>query len=239
MASLRSFVFFIGYFVLTIVYGSASVFCWLLPPRPRHKAISSWTTLIIWWIRLACGVRYQVIGRENLQGLPSPMMILSKHQSTWETLYLQNLFWPAATVLKKELLRIPFFGWGLRAMDPIGIDRSNPRDALRQVKNEGIERLQRGLNIILFPEGTRMAPGERGSYARSGADIAISANVPIVPIAIHNAALCWPAKKFAKYPGLITVSIGPAILVGEKSSKEVMAEVEEWIEGEMLRLAAS
>lgn len=237
MAFLRSVVFFIGYTLITISYGTGALFSWLLPPLLRHKIISSWTVVVIGWLRFCCGVRYQVNGVENITGVARPFVVLSKHQSTWETLYLQTLFWPSATVLKKELLKIPFFGWGLRALDPIAIDRSNPRDALRQVKAESIECMQRGLNIILFPEGTRMAPGQRGVYARSGADIAKSTNVAIVPIAIHNAALCWPAKQFTKYPGLITVSVGPVISTQDRSSKEIMAEVEAWIEGEMLRLA--
>ncbi len=235
MVFLRSLIFFLGYFVLTVSYGTVSLLTWLLPPLVRHKIVSSWTTVVIVWLRIACGVRYEVIGREHIAAAKSPTVILSKHQSAWETLYLQSLFWPAATVLKKELLAIPFFGWGLRAMNPIAIDRSNPREALRQVKEKGLQRLQRGLNLILFPEGTRMAPGQRGTYARSGADIASKAHKDIIPVAL-NAAKCWPSKSFAKYPGLVTVSIGPLIKTEGRSSKEIMREVERWIETEMARI---
>lgn len=232
MSFIRSCIFNVGYFILTISYGSISIFVWLFPPLLRHKIISSWTSVVIQWLRLSCGVRYQVLGKANLATDAKPIVVLSKHQSAWETLFLQSLFWPAATILKKELLNIPFFGWGLRAMNPIGIDRSNPREALRQVKREGVQRIQAGLNLILFPEGTRMAPGEKGTYARSGADIAINAQVDIVPIAL-NAARCWPSNSFTKYPGLITVSIGPRINTTDKTNREVMQEVETWIEGEM------
>lgn len=235
MLFIRSSLFYIGYFILTASYGTLSVLTWLLPSRLRHRLISTWTTAVIQWLRISCGVRYQVIGRSNLDNLESGQVVLSKHQSAWETLFLQSLFWPASTVLKKELLRVPFFGWGLMAMQPIAIDRSNPRKALKQVKTKGLKRIQSGLNVILFPEGTRMAPGERGTYARSGADIAISAKVGIIPVAL-KAAHCWPSKSFIKYPGLVTVSIGPTISSENKNSKEAMKEVEHWIETEMGRL---
>lgn len=201
----------------------------------RHKIIASWTTVVIYWLRLTCGVKFKVLGKEFIESVDKPVVVLSKHQSTWETLFLQSLFWPASTVLKKELLNIPFFGWGLRALRPIGIDRNNPREALKQVKTKGINRLESGLNFILFPEGTRMAAGERGTYARSGADIALNTGSKILPVAL-NAARCWPSNTFVKYPGEITVSVGPIIHPEGKTSKEVIKEVEEWIEAEMLKI---
>lgn len=235
MSFIRSCIFGIGYFVLTISYGTISLFTWVLPPLLRHKIVASWTTVVIYWLRFSCGVHYQILGRDNIDSVTKPTVILSKHQSAWETLFLQTLFWPASTILKKELLNIPFFGWGLRALNPIGIDRSNPREALKQVKREGIKRISSGLNLILFPEGTRMAPGERGTYARSGADIASNANVDILPVAL-NAAKCWPSNRFMKYPGLITVSVGPKIETANKNNKEIMQEVETWIESEMEKM---
>lgn len=235
MNFIRSSIFSIGYFILTISYGTLSVLCWLLPSMLRHKIVASWTTVVIYWLRIICGVRFKVLGREHIESVKKPMVVLSKHQSAWETLFLQSLFWPASTVLKRELLNIPFFGWGLRALRPIAIDRSNPREALKQVKTKGIHRLENGLNVILFPEGTRMAAGERGTYARSGADIALNTNSLILPVAL-NAARCWPSRSFVKYPGEITVSVGPAINTEGKNSKAIMKEVEEWIEAEMLRI---
>lgn len=234
---IRSSIFAIGYFVLTISYGTLSLFLWLSPPLARHKVVCTWTSAVISWLRISCNIRYQVIGRENLTSEVQPTVILAKHQSAWETLFLQGLFWPASTVLKKELLRIPFFGWGLIAMNPIAINRSNPREALRQVKSKGIARIEGGLNIILFPEGTRTAPGEKGTYARSGADIAKSAEVDILPVAV-NSGHCWPSNSFMKYPGLVTVSIGPKIITAEKTNKKVMQEVETWIENEMQSIDA-
>jgi 1-acyl-sn-glycerol-3-phosphate acyltransferase len=234
MLHLRSSIFVLGYLAATGVYGTLALFLWILPSRWRHRIIISWTTVVVYWLRLTCGVRFQLHGRENIQldKDKRPFVVLSKHQSTWETLYLQNLFYPASTILKKELLRIPFFGWGLRALNPIGIDRSNPRDALRQVKAQGIARLSAGFNVLLFPEGTRIKAGERGKYARSGADIACDAGVAVVPVAV-NAGYCWPPGSFLKYPGTIQVVVGSAIETHGRSSREIMQEAETWIEDQM------
>lgn len=229
MANLRSLIFSVGYFFATIFYGTLAIPLWLTPPAVRHRIILSWTSLIIFWCRVCCGVRYEIIGKENLDKIHVPFVALAKHQSTWETLFLQALLWPASTILKIELVKIPFFGWGLRALRPIAIDRSNPREALKQVKEQGKQRLSQGINLIIFPEGTRTAVGEKGKYARSGADIAVESQRPIIPIS-HNAGLFWPGKRFAKNPGTIKVVIGEPILPEGKSSKALMEEVETWIE---------
>ena len=187
---------------------------------------------MIFWLRVSCGVKFQVKGKENIILSDQKVVVLSKHQSTWETLFLQGLYWPASTILKRELLNIPFFGWGLRATNPIAIDRSNPRAALKQVKSTGLKRLTQGLNIIIFPEGTRVKPGEQGVYARSGADIAVTAKINVQPVAV-NSGVCWPIGGFRKYPGLITVSIGPVVDTEGKTSKQVTLEAQQWIEEEM------
>lgn len=232
---LRSSIFVFGYLAATGVYGTLSLLLWVLPSQLRHRIIINWTVVMVYWLRITCGVRFQLHGRENIHRDKDkrPFVVLSKHQSTWETLYLQNLFFPASTILKKELLRIPFFGWGLRALNPIGIDRSNPRDALRQVKAQGVARLKGDdFNVLLFPEGTRMKVGERGKYARSGADIACEAGVAVVPVAV-NAGHCWPPGTFLKYPGNIQVVVGNAIDTRGRTSREVMQEAEAWIENQM------
>jgi 1-acyl-sn-glycerol-3-phosphate acyltransferase len=229
VSNLRSLIFSFGYFCATIFYGALSIPLWLTPPAVRHRIILSWTSVIIFWCRVCCGVRYEVVGLENIKDLNKPFVALSKHQSTWETLFLQSLLWPASTILKVELIKIPFFGWGLRALRPIAIDRSNPREALKQVKAQGKQRLSSGINLIIFPEGTRTAFGEKGKYARSGADIAVESQRPIVPIS-HNAGLFWPGKQFAKKPGTIKVVIGSPISPVGKSSKALTEEVENWIE---------
>ena len=177
-----------------------------LPFKLRFNIVSSVNHLFIGWLRIICGVRYQVVGKENLPQ-DRPFVLLVNHQSEWETIYLQLLVKPISTVLKKELLRIPFFGWALKITRPIAIDRGSPKQALRQTLEEGIKRLSTGISVLIFPEGTRVSPGEKGKYARGGINIAIKANAPIVPIAL-NAGEFWPADKFLKFPGTISVVIG-------------------------------
>ena len=232
---LRSAVFFCGYVLFTVSYGFSIPFIALLPNRPKHYLAISWCWVIISWLRLTCGVRYRVLGREHLERNPLPNVVLAKHQSSWETLKLQSIFFPCTTVLKRELYHIPIFGWGLRFLRPIAIDRKKPREAIKIVKAEGIKKLQAGLNLLLFPEGTRVAPGQKGNYARSGADIAKDAGVNIVPVAVDSGK-CWPAKGFLKHPGLITVKIGEPISTLNKSSRELIEDVEAWIENEMRQL---
>jgi len=235
LAIVRSAIFAVIYTLLTVIYGAVAIVLKPLHPRIRHRIIVSWTHLVITLLSFICGVRYQLLGKDHLPSQNTPVVILAKHQSTWETLYLQGLFWPASTVLKRELLKIPFFGWGLQALLPIAIDRTNPRVALRDVKSKGVQQLSRSYNVLLFPEGTRVAPGEKGKYARSGADIAIEAGVDIIPIAV-NSGHCWPAKSFAKYPGLVSVVVGKPISSKGKTSKVLIDEVEGWIESTMASL---
>jgi len=234
--TLRAAVFTIGYFVSGIIYGALSLLTWVLPAKLRHRIIIYWTYFGIFWLRVTCGVKYKLIGAENIKRLSSPVVVMSKHQSTWETLYLQGLFFPACTILKRELLRIPCFGWGLLGLNAIGIDRANPRLALKQVKEGSSNRISRGYNIIVFPEGTRIPPGARGKYARSGADIAINTNVSIIPVAV-NSGHFWPPKKFNKIPGVITVVVGPPISPENKTSRELSEDVENWIESQMTTLS--
>lgn len=221
--------------VLTVVYGLTSFLLGGLSQVTRHRVIISWCHLVIGLAKWICGVNYRITGKEHLAGLTGPVVIMSKHQSTWETLYLQILFFPAATILKKQLLDIPFFGWGLKGLRPIAIDRENPREALRQVKSGGVQGIQDGLNVIIFPEGTRMLPGEHGKYARSGAEIAITAQTKVIPIAM-NAGVYWPNKSFKKYPGTIDVVIGEPIDSEGLTTRELTEKVEQWIESHMQQL---
>lgn len=232
MYTIRSGIFSFGYTLVTIVYGTLSPLLFAVPTRMRHKVIISWTCCIVWWVKIVFGIKYRVEGGNFCKNLDEPVVVLSKHQSTWETFFLQAQFWPASTILKKELLKIPFFGWGLRALNPIAIDRSNPRAALKQVKEGAAKRLNEGYHLIMFPEGTRTAPGERQKYARSGADIAIASGKNIVPVA-HNAGEYWPVHGGRKKAGTICVHIGEPISPEGKTSKQLISEVESWIETKM------
>ncbi|TXG81693.1 MAG: 1-acyl-sn-glycerol-3-phosphate acyltransferase [Thermomicrobiales bacterium] len=220
--------------VTTPVFALLAMASFALPPHARYRIITQWTTITMWGVRWITGIRYEVRGRENLPRDAS--VILCKHQSAWETMAMQRIFPPVAFVLKKELLRVPFFGWGLAQMPIVSIDRSAGIGALEQVVQQGRELLAHGFWVVVFPEGTRVAPGHTKRYKVGGAHLAVQANSHVVPVA-HNAGELWPRNAFVKRPGLITVSIGPAIDATGLTAEEVNRRAEAWIEGEMRRIS--
>ena len=196
-----------------------------------------WRLGMQWGVENLLGIRPQVIGLENMP--QEPCVILAKHQSAWETMALQDYVPNGAYcvfVLKKELLRVPLVGWGLAAMKMISIDRAAGKDALEQVVTQGRERLQQGFYVIIFPEGTRVAPGLKKRYKPGGAYLATHVGCKVVPIA-HNAGELWPRQAFLKKSGTVTVSIGPAFDATGMTELEVNRRAEEWIEEEMHRLS--
>lgn len=237
MLALRTTLFYIALLFISLFIGFVCLFAWALPYRVRSQLILCFNRSALFSVRVLCGVKYEIKGAENIPK-GTPFVVMAKHQSTWETFFLQLYFHPLSTILKKELLRIPCFGWGLAMMRPIPIDRSNPRAAIKEVKEKGVMRLQQGMNVLVFPEGTRTPYGETGTYARSGADIAVSAGVPVLPVA-HNAGLLWPMHIWKKYPGTITVSIGQPIPVDGRNSKQITEEVKQWVETEITQLPSS
>ena len=230
MALLRSLLFLLLQVVLTVPFGLLALFLLPLPRLPRYRFITLWGRMVIFLARRVLGIRHRVVGLEHLP--KGPAVLLSKHQSAWETIAFQQIFPPLSFVLKKNLLHIPFFGWGLALFSPIAIDRGAGREALRQVEAQGRERLKQGFWVLVFPEGTRVAPGEKGNYQVGGPWMAVKSGVPVVPVA-HNAGRCWPKNAFVKHPGVITVVIGPAIPTAGRKASEVLAETEAWIEGAM------
>jgi len=233
MTLLRSSLFALAQVLLTPLYALVVLALAPLPRRTRWYLISGWAGVMVHLARWLCGIRWQVEGRDRLP--PEPAVILSKHQSAWETLAFQSIFPPQVYLLKRELLWIPFFGWGLALMSPIAIDRSKGRAALKTLARKGRERLAQGFWIVIYPEGTRVAPGARRKYQLGGAWLAVQAGVPVVPVA-HNAGLLWPRKAFLKRAGLITVRIGPSIATAGRSAGDVNAEAEAWIEAQQKTL---
>jgi len=223
-------------FPLTIVFSVIALLTFPFRPFTRYRIITTWSHLIILSARMICGMRYRVIGRENLPAEPS--IILAKHQSAWETLAFQEIFPPQVWVLKKSLLRIPFFGWGLAMTSPIAIDRGAGVRALRETLEQGRERLDAGWWIVMFPEGTRIRPGQRGRYHVGGAWLAAQIGAKIVPVA-HNAGTAWDRNAFIKHSGTITVSIGPSIEARGRTPDRLIKEVEDWIEQEVKRLGSA
>ena len=236
VALLRSVLFECVRFPLTIAFSLIALLTFPLKPLTRYRVITRWSRLMIMSVGAICGVRYRVIGAENLPATPS--IVLSKHQSAWETLAFQQIFPPQVWVLKKSLLKIPFFGWGLAMMSPIAIDRDAGMRALRQTLEQGRERLASGWWIVMFPEGTRIPPGEHGRYHVGGAWVAERLGAAVVPVA-HNAGTVWGRNAFVKYPGTITVSIGPALESRGRKPEQLIKEVEHWVEQEVERLGSA
>ncbi|WP_371851500.1 lysophospholipid acyltransferase family protein [Duganella sacchari] len=211
-----------------------SLVCFLaapLPYRQRFFITSRWNVFIIWCLRVICGIRYEVRGRENLPDAQA--IVLSKHQSAWETIFLlPNMPRPLVFVFKKEILYIPFFGWAMALLRMIPIDRKQGKNAFQEVVRHGKRRLAQGLWIIMFPEGTRIPVGKAGKYKSGGTRLAIETGSVVVPVA-HNSGECWPKNSFIKRPGLVTVSIGKPISPEGQTPDGMMQQVENWIESEM------
>jgi len=231
MLFFRSLIFSVGYYFSGILAGTIAVIIWpIFPYSWRWRIVTCWNRFVLFWLRACCNLKHEVVDLRHRKHLPC--VILSKHQSIWETMFLQYYFGPVSTILKKELLLVPFFGWGLASLRTIAIERSNPIQALKQVRSKGIETLKSGNNLLIFPEGTRVPFGQAGKYARSGADIASAAQAPIIPVA-HNAGKFWPNQNFIKYPGTIRVVIGDEIDTKTLDRKELTQQVEDWIESKI------
>jgi 1-acyl-sn-glycerol-3-phosphate acyltransferase len=229
MTALRSALFALALILVTPPYAIIALLSFPLPRMARYRLISAWSRLVVWLAWLLCGIRWKIEGRKHLPD--EPAVILSQHQSAWETLAFQEIFPPQVQVLKRELLWIPFFGWGLAMMSPIAIDRTRGTAAMRELARKGRQRLAQGFWVVVFPEGTRVPPGEKRAYHQGGAWLAVNCGVPVVPVA-HNAGKLWPRNAFLKRAGTVTVRIGPPIGTGGRQPKEVMAEVKSWIEAQ-------
>ncbi|WP_242521561.1 1-acyl-sn-glycerol-3-phosphate acyltransferase [Motiliproteus sp. SC1-56] len=229
MNYLRAAVFYSVFVTANIIHSVLSLLVSPFLPFPaRFRFVCSVNRLSLWWLRLVCGIRYEVIGREHLPS-GGPFVILANHQSEWETLFLQLLISPQCTVLKKELLRIPFFGWALALLKPIAIDRSQRARAMKQILQQGKARLAEGIPVLIFPQGTRVPAGEVGKFNKGGAMLACSAEVPIVTI-VHNAGEHWPSGRFPKTPGTIQVRVGPVIDTQGRKVDEVHQETTRWLQ---------
>jgi 1-acyl-sn-glycerol-3-phosphate acyltransferase len=223
----RSVLFALALVLITPPYALVALATFPLPRLTRYRIISGWSRLVVLMARAIVRIDWRVEGRENLPSRPS--VILAKHQSAWETMAFQLIFPPQVLVLKRELLWIPFFGWGLALMSPIAIDRSRGAAALRAIARRGRERLKQGFWVVVFPEGTRVAPGASRAYHPGGAWLACSAGAPVVPVA-HNAGLFWPRNAFLKRPGTVTVRIGPPIDAADRDAATVNEMARKWIE---------
>ena len=227
MLLLRSVLFYLVYSLTLVPHASLCVLLgWMLPLHTRYQYFTQWNRFVVWWVGVCCGVRYEVQGREKVPA--EPFVLLSNHQSPWETLFLYYEFRPLCAVLKRELFRIPFFGWALWMLRPIAIDRSKRRNARDSLLSQGKQQLSNGISILVFPEGTRGEPGQDRKYYTGGAELAIAAEARILPVA-HNAGVYWPARKLVKTPGTITVVIGDPIDTNGREARELTEELKRWV----------
>ncbi|MGA7980103.1 MAG: lysophospholipid acyltransferase family protein [Chromatiaceae bacterium] len=238
MVTIRSLTYLVFLSLSVVVYAiPLSTLGWLMSRKWRGRLAWQWAQANLVALRFICGLDYRVRGLENLPS--SNCIVLSKHQSTWETIALRALLPPEQTwVLKRELLFVPFFGWALAPLQPIAIKRKAGRRALRQLLEEGTQWLRRGQWIVIFPEGTRVAPGQRKKYGQGGAMLARKAGCPVIPVA-HNAGVFWPRRSVNKYSGTIELVFGQPIEPGDRSPSEINALAEEWIEGTVASLPQS
>ena len=227
MSKVRGFIFNLLYTTSVVICSiPAALVAPLLNYQNRVRFLGLWPRLVQSLLALTCGITFRIEGRENLP--KSPYVLISNHQSTWETLTLFYIFSPISAVLKKELTYIPLFGWLIHLTRPIVIDRKRRQNALKEILRQGQSLLKDGVSVVIFPEGTRVPVEEDRNHFPGGAMLACKAGVPVVPI-VHNAGRFWPAHKLDKYPGEITIRIGSAIHTEGRSPKELNQQVESWI----------
>ncbi len=232
--AIRATIFWVGFTASTLFYGLMTPLLLLLSFDARYPLIRPYSQFNVWWLKVTCGIDYQVIGRENIP-TDEAVVVMANHQSTWETIAFASIFPPLTWVLKRELLRIPFFGWGLSMIRPIAIDRKSGKSAMIQVKTQGKERLDSGISLVIFPEGTRVPTGKVLPFKKGGAVLAEYAKKSVLPV-VHNAGEHWPRMSYIKYPGTITVKIGKPINTDGLSVDEILNQLRTWIDKEKQNL---
>jgi 1-acyl-sn-glycerol-3-phosphate acyltransferase len=234
MTLLRSAIFLLGGVLVTAVFGILIPLAGPFGFRPACGLARLYGRIMLAWCTISVGIRYEVQGWENVPDFP--VVFMAKHQSAWETLFMDACFGPQCWIVKKELVWLPFVGWSLLAIRCIAIDRSSGHSARDQIIEQGGRRLKQGMWVSIFPEGTRIAPGKRGRYGIGGALLAVRTGTPILPMA-HNAGEVWPRYAFRKHPGVVKVVIGPLIPTAGRDAVTVNNEVEAWIEGRMREIS--
>ena len=226
MLFIRSLIFTIVMITTVPVFVLPGLLLYPFPYKIRYGWLSCWAKSVVWWLRLICNLRHEVVNPENIpQG---PAIIFCKHQSAWETIALQAIFPPQVWVLKQELMKVPIFGWALQMLESIAIDRASGRKAVEQIVEQGKQRLDTGKWIVVFPEGTRVAPGKRKKFGVGGAVLAERTGYPVVLVA-HNAGDFWRRRSLIKRPGTIKVVVGPTINPKDKTASEIKEIAEQWI----------
>lgn len=226
---LLSLLFFILYNLIGIIHSLLSL---AVAPfqnfEQRYWFVNLWSRATMWLLQRLNGIDIEVEGLEHIPK-DRPVVVMCNHQSQWETFYLQLLISPQATILKRELLWVPFFGWALALLKPIAIDRSKGSQALKTLLRVGQERLDEGISVVIYPEGTRQPAGTIGNFNVGGAMLAARAGVEVLPMA-HNSGDCWAGRSLLRRPGSIRLRIGEPLAVAGKSPKQITAEAKAWIQ---------
>ena len=225
MLFLRSLLYFIGSIISVILISFCSIFLIFSNYEVRYRILSKWAVFCIWWLKVTLNISFKVIGTENID--KPPFIIVSNHQSTWETLGFQTILPPHTWVLKKELLWIPIFGWAISLLKPIIIDRGDKLKAIKKVITQGKDRLNKGISVVIFPEGTRQPVTKLGDYQNGAVAIAKGSGYDILPI-YHDAGKLWPKGSFIKKPGVITVTIGKPMSSSNGSTAEITDNIRNW-----------
>lgn len=242
---IKSLLHHINLFVRSLIFSIISIssaILWSLvclaslpfPAAVRYRCVTLWTNWIIRVLKIVCHVDYKLEGAENIPADHNGI-ILCKHQSTWETFFIPGLFHGPAIILKRELYWVPFFGWALAVIDPIAINRNDRSSAMNQILTQGKKCLDEGRWVLVFPEGTRVAPGHVGHYRLGGPRLAVHTGYPVIPVA-HNAGRFWPRRRFIKRPGTVRVVVGPLIETKDRKPEEVLEQAKNWIEETMVRI---
>lgn len=238
---IRSIIFYLWLAIVTSLWFVGSLpFALFADIRTRNYIVMVYyCRLVLFGLRWICGIRCEIEGTENIPTNTSEgVVILSNHQSTWETMMLPTVIAPHVQVVKKELSYLPFFGWGLQLIQPIFIDRSKKTNALKQVMQQGADRLKRGVHVLVFPEGSRIPVGKRKQFSKSGAMLATRTGAPVIPVA-HNAGESWPTTNWVKRPGVIRLVIGAPIDPADMKTAELNQQVEQWINEQVERISAT
>lgn len=229
---LRSSLFEVGRISTMIFFAITGQLLWPFSVHVRYRYMTLWGKFVLWWLKVTCGVRYEIHGLQNVD-MQKNGLIFARHESAWETIALQSIFPPQVYVLKQELLRVPFFGWGMALLHPIALDRKAGRKALQKLVTEGLKRLKAGLWVVIFPEGTRMPPGQLGEIKIGGPMLAAKADVPSYLVS-HNAGECWPKNSFLKYPGTIKVLISAPFYFYRQKPKQISEQMQAWFAQHLL-----
>lgn len=233
MQYLRALLYLTGQIVSVVIVFLSALVGACISSKVKDRIILQWARFNIWSLSAICGITVHIQGRENIPQEPS--IIVSNHQSAWETLAFQMIFPTQSYLLKKSLLKIPFLGWGLAMTKPVAIDRQQKVRALDSLVKQGAERLKEGRWLVIFPEGTRQPPGRPAKFQAGGAMIATKTGAPVVPVA-HNAGVYWPKNSLLKHPGRIELVIGQPIRGQGKKARELNAEIEATIINNLSRL---